>query len=417
MKINELKEINCEALLSGELPVLIDFWAPWCIPCRTLLPYIEKVAEDYHGVIKVVKVNVDEEPSLSRKFAIRALPTLIMKNNGNEILRLTGPSALRLRVMLERSLTEAGIHLPEAVDNKKGNSLTSLNDVVGNKAFSSFHNSHKLKAACLARFHEGTAKTEQGHIIPVTLRLTGNNSIEEQIGIPIRVGRLIDTLDIWLRSLTDDQDKTDSLIDELLTAIPLGKDLNIYLNRVIADALYNSEWRIKLNLDNKKDVELAAEVELLHRAELEGDSISNTTWSNYQRKAVLLNEGNTSQQSSMVLENIARPLAELDAQHVLTSSFHLAKIHYEHQIQWGKEDEKRFSELNSLYLKHKESSGIYIDNAVSEKEFQDDFYRPYRQEDGSFWEKFDKIQAFTSVSTGRLAEYWRKVFIAELSKH
>src|SRR3979411_3256013 len=64
------------------LPVLVDFWAPWCGPCRVVSPVVEQIAKDMPGKIKLVKVNTDNAPNLSQRFGIRGIPTLILFDHG-----------------------------------------------------------------------------------------------------------------------------------------------------------------------------------------------------------------------------------------------------------------------------------------------------------------------------------------------
>ena len=71
-----------DEVLKSESPVLVDFWASWCGPCKMLAPTIAQIAEEYSGKIKVGKVNVDEEETLSRKYGIVSIPTVILFKNG-----------------------------------------------------------------------------------------------------------------------------------------------------------------------------------------------------------------------------------------------------------------------------------------------------------------------------------------------
>ena len=88
-----------------ETPVLVDLWAPWCGPCRTLSPVLERLAGDLAGRVKLVKVNVDESPSLSRRFAVQGVPTLLLMKRGQVVSRQVGAAPEEaLRTWLEKAL-------------------------------------------------------------------------------------------------------------------------------------------------------------------------------------------------------------------------------------------------------------------------------------------------------------------------
>lgn len=70
-------------VLSSDIPVLVDFWAPWCGPCKMITPILDAVASDYDGKVRIVKVNIEEYQETPRKYGVRNIPTLLMFKDGN----------------------------------------------------------------------------------------------------------------------------------------------------------------------------------------------------------------------------------------------------------------------------------------------------------------------------------------------
>jgi thioredoxin 2 len=89
----------------ASVPVLIDLWAPWCGPCRTVSPALEQLATEMAGRLKLVKVNVDSSPQLQQRFGVQAIPTLMVLRDGQVTARQTGAApAATLRAWLEGAL-------------------------------------------------------------------------------------------------------------------------------------------------------------------------------------------------------------------------------------------------------------------------------------------------------------------------
>ena len=94
-----------EVAMSGRVPVLLDLWAPWCGPCRMVSPALERLAHEYAGRLKLVKVDVDQAPGVATRFGVQGIPTLVVLHRGQVLARQTGaPPEPALRTWVEEAL-------------------------------------------------------------------------------------------------------------------------------------------------------------------------------------------------------------------------------------------------------------------------------------------------------------------------
>ncbi|OGH21497.1 MAG: thioredoxin [Candidatus Levybacteria bacterium RIFCSPLOWO2_01_FULL_38_13] len=79
-----------EQVLKSEMPVVVDFWAPWCAPCRIVSPIIEELAKEYEGKVKVGKLNVDDSPQTAGKYGVMSIPSILFFKNGQPVKTMIG---------------------------------------------------------------------------------------------------------------------------------------------------------------------------------------------------------------------------------------------------------------------------------------------------------------------------------------
>jgi thioredoxin 1 len=89
-KTMELTDSNFDEVIKGEKPVLVDFWAEWCGPCKMIGPLVEELAGDYEGKAVIAKLNVDENPEVTARYGVRSIPTLLVFKNGQIVDKQVG---------------------------------------------------------------------------------------------------------------------------------------------------------------------------------------------------------------------------------------------------------------------------------------------------------------------------------------
>jgi len=92
-----------DVVIEAKMPVLVDFWAPWCAPCRGIAPMVDELAGEYSGRVGFAKVNVDENPRVATEYGIRSIPTLLLFKDGKPVKQIVG---LRPKAELKKNLDD-----------------------------------------------------------------------------------------------------------------------------------------------------------------------------------------------------------------------------------------------------------------------------------------------------------------------
>ncbi|WP_186144608.1 thioredoxin [Burkholderia gladioli] len=334
--LKSVTEASFEAdVTQNSRPVLIDFWAEWCGPCKALAPTLEKVARNFEGKVDIVKVNVEEHPSLRERFGVRGIPTLVLMNGGREAGRIVGNrTATQLASYLDAHLgTVTQLATPEIT-------------------LCAFGGDPQAKAARIAHLRDYLERKQASPDTPMwpenvtgALAFVVDSSDPEEcataLGIPTDVVELVHVLS----SYRGTNGNAALFVADWLESVPVGANLSALprrlLNAVMASPLLSDTLGGDAALLALRD-ELAA----LHAAEADGSHKADVKWAAVaqaaQEAAAGPSEGNRAR-AAAVLVAAASSLARNPD---MLRGFVAALSQFVHQClraecNWSAEDESR----------------------------------------------------------------------------
>lgn len=304
--IVETTQVAFDQDVQGDIPVLVDFWAPWCGPCKVLDPHLERLAAGFAGRLKVLKLNIEESPDVWKKLGMRGIPTLVLYSGGKEHSRLTGSmSAMRLQMMIQKWFQELGLAIPD-FNSEAVQRDDESTPMIARRKWISFGNEAAAKEAALTRLRDHAEDKEYRP----SVHLAGNQTFEVAVGAPAELGEFLDSLYIT-QSESDEQ--ADHVVRaqavELAEAIPVGADLGTVVADSLFDLLYTSPWEITQYFTGHAS-DLIRRIKMLHQREHKGERITATEWENVQREAILFSESDKKSSGSMDFEELASSLID-----------------------------------------------------------------------------------------------------------
>ncbi|MDN7753761.1 thioredoxin [Burkholderia gladioli] len=251
----------------NRLPVLIDFWAEWCGPCKALAPTLEKVARSFEGKVGIVKVNVDEHPALRKRFGVRGIPTLVLMKGADEAGRIVGP----------RSATQLASYLDAHLGT-----VTQLS--TPNVTLSAFGGNPKVKADRIAHLRDYLVRVQPPLSVPMWPEnvssafafVVGSSDPDEwatALGIPTDVVELARVLS----SYRGTNFNVAVFVADWLESVPVGANLSALPRRLLNAVLASSLLSDTLGGDAAL-LAIRDEVAALHAAEMDGSHQADARW-------------------------------------------------------------------------------------------------------------------------------------------
>ncbi|TCV93526.1 thioredoxin family protein [Biostraticola tofi] len=297
---HELTDTSLDSFLAdARLPVLIDLWAPWCVPCRTMAPVIDKLARNTVGKLLVAKIDVEKYPAVMERYAVRGIPTLLLFRDNAEPVRQVGSQSLgQLNSWL-------GSHQIDVVSQPRVAQSETLEwgSFYGDDLLQAFIGQRIADHAKAGRLSIGLGSfwiEGKGTTSAAMVHQPDTNAFERITGLPIALARLIDRCGY----LTADQ------VSALFAALQAGKDFRLVPLRFMQWWLGASATAWNQHLRDPRLVQLLNQWQALCTARLNGDEVGAEAWSDIGQQVSLL--GQNLQQSGRQLEkNIAAMLEQL----------------------------------------------------------------------------------------------------------
>lgn len=329
-------------VLNSDLPVILDFWAPWCNPCNALSPFLDAIAKDFEGRLRIVKLNIDENPKVKAMYGVRGIPTLIGFAGGEPKDRASGPTVTRLRVLAQNTVG--------ATESGTGES----DDIVVADALplSSFAGSESKKTACIARLKEAALDTIQ----PVSACAAGaGKKFDASLGLPDAFGAFVDLLFRKIATGRSDESAREAIVS-LFEAIPVGANLANVSMRLNYWLLHDRQWGSVRYAGTEGAQALFRNMAALHDRELSAGSTASASWEKLERDALALSDterrkaenqqagerlANAAVEQANTFERQSQPLSSLSPNFLFLQRVTLALNDFSAYPEWSDEERGR----------------------------------------------------------------------------
>lgn len=393
MTISDTTDINFARDTQCAEPVLIDFWAPWCGPCKALTPHLDKLADKTGDNLKIMKLNIDENPEIPKKYNVRGIPTLIFMVDGKEEGRLVGASATRMNVTVEKWMSDRG--LPVAGTAPTDAPVTQAQPAAPQRAsWSAFSGDANLKAVSVASLEKITADQQA---LPSNELADSAEQFESVLGMPAAVGSLIDVL--WHLNYDHTAQPFEQMratVAGLLQAIPVGADLGDVPRALAYAATYESDWAITGYADSDAAKAAVAAIRSNHDQEMQGLPVSPAAWEQAQRAVILLPDTESAIQD---LEYIGIPFSGAHAIGVLAALLRLAENDTRRAPHWTKADGTRRDQAEEAYYaaanqavgpRPTDNEADLVNWQTAMSAFTQQWRATQRAADPDFWQRSDQ---------------------------
>lgn len=324
---------------TNSLPVLVDFWAEWCGPCKALAPSLEKVSETFKGTVDFVKVNVDEHPSVRDRFGVKGIPTLILLRGGEEIGRVVG----------NRSATQ----LAGFLDTHLGTVTEVARAVI---TLSAFGGDPGIKAGQKKRLHDYLERKQaapnedmwEGDIGNALQFVAGTADVDDcarALGMPTDVMSVVEALSSYDATNMD----AARYIEKWLDSVPVGADLSTLPAQLIVGMLKS---RIVSDLlgDDSTLRDRCDELGSLHAAESNDPSSAAVDWAATRTRCLQIGSAAADQNRGLLAGMLATACTSLIKEPDMLTEFIFAVAQYDWkrlqlECNWTSADDSRIPQL------------------------------------------------------------------------